>query len=46
MIERTLAAEFGGKVQLDFAPDSVTCQVAAPLPHAPQASVALRIRRA
>jgi two-component sensor histidine kinase len=32
MIERTLAAEFGGKVELLFRPEGVTCTVAAPLP--------------
>jgi two-component sensor histidine kinase len=32
MIERTLAAEFGGKVQLDFRPEGVVCTVVAPLP--------------
>lgn len=37
MIERTLAAEFGGTVQLDFAPDGVTCRVVAPLPRTPEA---------
>jgi len=32
MIERTLAAEFGGKVELLFRPQGVTCTVIAPLP--------------
>ena len=32
MIERTLAAEFGGTVELDFAPGGVTCTVIAPVP--------------
>jgi len=32
MIERTLAAEFGGKVELLFRPEGVTCTVIAPLP--------------
>jgi two-component sensor histidine kinase len=32
MIERTLAAEFGGKVELEFRPEGVTCAVEAPLP--------------
>jgi len=34
MIERTLAAEFGGKVELLFRPEGVTCTVVAPLPRA------------
>jgi two-component sensor histidine kinase/PAS domain-containing protein len=32
MIERTLASEFGGKVDIDFAPAGVTCTMVAPLP--------------
>ena len=32
MIERTLASDFGGQVELDFAPEGVTCTVVAPLP--------------
>ena len=32
MIERTLASEFEGKVELDFASEGVTCTVVAPLP--------------
>jgi PAS domain S-box-containing protein len=32
MIERTLSAEFGGKVELQFAPGGVTCRVIAPIP--------------
>ncbi|HEY8591526.1 MAG TPA: PAS domain S-box protein [Sphingomicrobium sp.] len=32
MIERTLASEFGGTVELRFEPSGVTCQVSAPLP--------------
>lgn len=32
MIERGLAAELGGTVQIDFAPDGVICTVDAPLP--------------
>lgn len=32
MIQRTLAAEFGGTVELDFAPTGVTCTVTAPVP--------------
>ena len=32
MIERTLASEFGGEVELDFAPEGVTCTMVAPLP--------------
>ena len=34
MIERTLAAEFGGTVTLQFAPEGVRCTVVAPLPRA------------
>jgi PAS domain S-box-containing protein len=34
MIERTLAAEFGGSVKLDFEPQGVRCTVSAPLPSA------------
>ena len=33
MIERTLASEFGGKVDLEFAPEGVTCTMVAPLPN-------------
>jgi PAS domain S-box-containing protein len=33
MIERTLAAEFGGEVHLDFLPEGVLCTVVAPLPN-------------
>jgi PAS domain S-box-containing protein len=32
MIERTLAAEFGGAVELGFAPEGLTCRVVAKLP--------------
>ena len=32
MIERTLAAEFGGTVELEFRPEGVRCRVDAPLP--------------
>lgn len=32
MIERTLSAEFGGKVELEFAPEGVRCTVVAPIP--------------
>jgi PAS domain S-box-containing protein len=32
MIERTLAAEFGGKVDLEFRPEGVFCKVVAPIP--------------
>jgi PAS domain S-box-containing protein len=32
MIERTLSAEFGGKVELEFRPEGVSCTVEAPLP--------------
>jgi two-component sensor histidine kinase len=32
MIERTLAAEFGGKVSLEFLPEGVRCTVVAPIP--------------
>ena len=32
MIERTLSSEFGGKVELEFRPEGVTCTVEAPLP--------------
>ena len=32
MIERTLAAEFGGKVELEFRPEGVRCTVVAPRP--------------
>ena len=32
MIERTLAAEFGGTVQLDFDPAGVRCRLVAPIP--------------
>jgi two-component sensor histidine kinase len=35
MIERTLSAEFGGSVELEFRPEGVTCTVEAPLPAAP-----------
>jgi two-component sensor histidine kinase len=34
MIERTLATEFGGTVELVFEPTGLTCRVTAPLPHA------------
>jgi PAS domain S-box-containing protein len=40
MIERTLAAEFGGQVALDFAPDGVVCRVTAPIPAPVPAPVA------
>jgi PAS domain S-box-containing protein len=32
MIQRTLASEFGGEVDLEFRPDGVACTVEAPLP--------------
>ena len=32
MIERTLSAEFGGKVELEFVPTGVVCRVVAPIP--------------
>lgn len=32
MIERALAADFGGRVELDFAPEGVTCSLDCPLP--------------
>lgn len=32
MIERTLAAEFGGDVNLEFRPEGVFCKVVAPIP--------------
>jgi PAS domain S-box-containing protein len=32
MIERTLASEFGGRVELQFAREGVTCKVVAPVP--------------
>ena len=32
MIERTLAAEFGGKVSLEFLPEGARCTVVAPIP--------------
>lgn len=32
MIERTLAAEFGGSVDLEFRPEGVRCTVSAPIP--------------
>ena len=35
MIERTLAAEFGGKVELEFRPEGVRCRVIAPIPTSP-----------
>jgi len=35
MIKRTLAAEFRGEVELDFASDGLTCRVVGPLPQAP-----------
>ena len=34
MIERTLASEFGGKVELEFRPEGVRCTVVAPIPAA------------
>ena len=38
MIKRLLAGEFGGKVDLDFAPDGVVCRVSAPVPQLDEAS--------
>jgi two-component sensor histidine kinase len=35
MIERTLAAEFGGKVELEFRREGVRCRVIAPIPAPP-----------
>jgi two-component sensor histidine kinase len=35
MIERSLAAEFGGSVELQFGADGVTCRVVAPVPRVP-----------
>jgi two-component sensor histidine kinase len=32
MIERGLAAEFGGTVEIDFRPEGLVCTVEAPLP--------------
>ena len=32
MIERTLAADFGGKVDLRFDPEGVSCRLIAPVP--------------
>jgi len=32
MIERTLASEFGGQVELEFRPEGVRCTVLAPIP--------------
>lgn len=31
LIERSLAAEFGGKVAIEFAPGGVVCRIEAPL---------------
>lgn len=39
MIERVLAAEFDGKVAMDFRPSGLICTVIAPLPSDPVASV-------
>jgi hypothetical protein len=38
MIKRLLAAEFGGKVDLDFAADGVICRVSAPVPQLDESS--------
>jgi two-component sensor histidine kinase len=37
MIKRLLAVEFGGQVDLEFAPDGVVCRVSAPVPELDEA---------